>query len=376
MTRPLLQFYQSILATVALLAWPSFAFGQVEVDPEPRVLERIGVASNGADFIKASSGERFVAWGVNYDHDRNGRLLEDYWIDEWETVVEDFAEMKALGANVVRVHLQLGRFMRGPDEPNTEALAQLRRLVELAERTGIYLDLTGLGCYHKDETPAWYTDLGESGRWRVQARFWESVAAVGAESPAIFCYDLMNEPILPGADKVESDWLAGAFGGKYFVQRIALDLDGRSREEVARAWVDQLVDAIRRHDDDALITVGVIPWAHTFPGAEPLFYSPLVGERLDFVSVHFYPKRGEVDQALEALSVYDLGKPIVVEEMFPLHCSVEELLQFVASSRPVADGWISFYWGETTNELESKAAATIGDLMLLNWLRAFSEFTP
>jgi hypothetical protein len=28
-------------------------------------------------------------WGVNYDHDskgENGRLLEDYWSDEWETV--------------------------------------------------------------------------------------------------------------------------------------------------------------------------------------------------------------------------------------------------------------------------------------------------
>lgn len=26
----------------------------------------------------------------NYDHDDDGRLLEDYWQDEWPTVVEDF----------------------------------------------------------------------------------------------------------------------------------------------------------------------------------------------------------------------------------------------------------------------------------------------
>ena len=35
-------------------------------------------------------------WGVNYDHDDAGRLLEDYWADEWPTVVEDFREIKAL----------------------------------------------------------------------------------------------------------------------------------------------------------------------------------------------------------------------------------------------------------------------------------------
>lgn len=39
------------------------------------------------------------------------RLLEDYWAEEWETVAQDFREIRDLGANVVRIHLQLGRFM-------------------------------------------------------------------------------------------------------------------------------------------------------------------------------------------------------------------------------------------------------------------------
>ena len=63
-------------------------------------------------------GTPFVAWGFNYDHDETGRLLEDYWTAEWPKVQEDFREMKDLGANVVRLHLQLGKFMRQPDEPN------------------------------------------------------------------------------------------------------------------------------------------------------------------------------------------------------------------------------------------------------------------
>src|SRR5690606_19415314 len=127
---------------------------------------------------------------------------------------------------------------------------------------------------------------------------------------------LMNEPVLAGG-KDNHGWLAEPLGDKYFVQRITRDMAGRTREEVARQWVKKLTTAIREVDDTHLITVGVIPWAHVFKGAKPLFYAPDVGEPLDFVSVHFYPKKGEVDKALEALKVYEIGKPLVVEEIFP-----------------------------------------------------------
>ena len=74
-------------------------------------LEWIKVSSDNKGFVQARSGGPFIVWGVNYDHDRGGALIEDYWRDDWETVAEDFKEIKALGANVVRVHLQLGRYM-------------------------------------------------------------------------------------------------------------------------------------------------------------------------------------------------------------------------------------------------------------------------
>ncbi|MFZ5830348.1 MAG: GH39 family glycosyl hydrolase, partial [Planctomycetota bacterium] len=69
-----------------------------------------------------------------------------------------------------------------------------------------------------------------------------------------------------------------------------------------------------------------------------------------FVSVHFYPKKGEVDKALEALAVYDIGKPIVVEETFPLSCSIEELDAFIDGAAGRVDGWISHYFGHTIEE--------------------------
>ena len=338
-------------------------------------LELIRPDQDGSGFVRVPSGARFRAWGVNYDHDTPGRLLEDYWRAEWPTVVEDFGEIKALGANVVRIHLQTAKFMKTPTEPNEASLSQLARLVELAERTALYLDVTGLGCYHKQDVPGWYDAMDEASRWDVQARFWEAVAKTCASSPAIFCYDLMNEPILPGEDKAESEWLTGELGGKYFVQRITLDLKGRTREQVAKAWVDKLVAAIRKHDDRHMVTVGVIPWALVWPNAKPLFYSQDVSENLDFASVHFYPKKGEVDKALTALAVYNVGKPLVVEEMFPLSCSVEELEAFIDGSAGIADGWISFYWG-TSIEDYAKGDYGLSGAIIKNWLEHFRAKSP
>src|SRR4029077_11204085 len=111
-------------------------------------LERVRVSDDKQGFVQEKSQQRFVPWGFNYDHDETGRLLEDYWEAEWEKVVEDLNEMRDLGANVVRIHLQVARFMKSADEPNRPALDRLAQLLKLAEKTNLYLDLTGLGCYH------------------------------------------------------------------------------------------------------------------------------------------------------------------------------------------------------------------------------------
>jgi len=362
-----------IVSSVAVPPCPAQQKPADVVDPQPENLEWIRPSRDGTHFVASPSGRKFVVWGVNYDHDDAGSLLEDYWHEHWKVVAEDFREIKELGANVVRIHLQLPRFMKTAEQPDTTSLERLAMLVRLAERTGLYLDVTGLGCYHKQDVPPWYDALKEDQRWEVQARFWRAVAEVCKGSPAIFCYDLMNEPILPG-QKAETEWLAGEFGGKYFVQRIALDLAGRTRQEVAAAWVRKLTAAIRQVDRRHMITVGVIPWALTFKGSKPLFYAPEVGRPLDFVSVHFYPRKDQVDEALAALKVYEVGKPVVIEETFPLRCSVEELKQFIDGSRPHADGWISFYWGTTIEENQRQ-----GDLkgaLIAQWLRAFRSMSP
>jgi hypothetical protein len=336
--------------------------------------ELIRVARDGGHFVLSQSKSEFIPWGFNYDHDRSNRLLEDYWQTEWEAVTTHFVQMKALGANTVRIHLQVSKFMRTAKGPNEDSLQQLGRLLTLAENTGLYLDVTGLGCYKKEDVPRWYNDLAEGPRWEVQARFWEAVAKVCNPSPAVFCYDLMNEPVVT-EDKQNRDWTPGAFGDRYFVQRLTLDFAGRSQKQIAQAWVDKMVAAVRKHDHSHLLTVGAIPWAMTWPGAKPLIYSKEVSKHLDFVSVHFYPKHGEVPKALKALEVYDIGKPIVIEEMFPLSCSVTDLGQFIDGSQAWATGWIGFYWGKTIDEYK-KEKGSIADGMALDWLEYFRRKTP
>jgi Cellulase (glycosyl hydrolase family 5) len=234
--------------------------------------------------------------------------------------------------------------------------------------------VTGLGCYHKKDVPEWYNALDEADRWEVQARFWKAVAAVCKDSSAIYCYDLMNEPILDGGDN-KNDWLPGeGMAGKHYVQRITKDLKGRTDKEVARAWVAKLAEAIRSSDRQAMITVGVIPWAQVFKGAKPLFYAPEVCKPLDFVSVHFYPRTGKLDDDIIALKAYEVGKPLVVEEFFPLSASFEETEAFMKQAKPIVDGWISFYWGKSIEENEKKG--DMSGALVAGWLKRFRAMSP
>jgi hypothetical protein len=340
-------------------------------------LPPIAIARDGRGFVLASSGQRFVPWGLNYGN--AGRLVEDFWESEWPTLTEDFGEMKDLGANVVRIHLQLGKFMKGPDRPNGQALDRLARLVAEAELAGLYLDVTGLGCYRKADVPDWYDTLDEAGRWAAQARFWEAVAARCSQSPAIFCYDLLNEPIAPADPRRPGQWYSGKlFGGYDFIQWIALDPAGRPREEIARRWIKTLTRAIRKHDPRHLITVGLLPstpeWGH-FSG----FVPERIASDLDFISVHIYPVKGKGAEALTTLKGFAVGKPVVIEETFTLTCSAPELEEFLRQSQEFACGWLGHYDGQTIEQLESRRQAktlTIAQALWLDWLTLFRKAGP
>jgi hypothetical protein len=46
---------------------------------------------------------------------------------------------------------------------------------------------------------------------------------------------------------------------------------------------------------------------------------------LDFISVHIYPEKDKLAEAMETLAGFSVGKPLVIEETFPLKCSMDDL---------------------------------------------------
>ena len=212
---------------IPLLGWLAVT-GAADADD----MEPIRVAKDKHAFVLADSGRPFTPWGFNYDRDADGRLIEDYWDGEWPKVEKAFADMHKLGANVVRVQLQFGKFMDAADKPNAKQLDRLGDLLKLAERERLYLDLTGLGCFHKKDVPDWYDKLSEKERWDAQATFWEAVAGRCAEEQRRLLLRPHERAGIARSRKVESgDWLAGKLGDSYFVQYISLDPAGRARRK-------------------------------------------------------------------------------------------------------------------------------------------------
>jgi hypothetical protein len=368
--------FRTPLQTLALWAGLLAVVSAISAGPAPADgrLERIRISRDGRGFARGDAGAPWIAWGVNYDHDAGGRLLEDYWQSEWRTVEADFREIRGLGANAVRIHLQFGRFMTDAATPDRGALARLRKLIQLAETTGLYLDLTGLGCYHRADVPPWYDRLEEGERWEAQAVFWEAVAGACARSPAVFCYDLMNEPVAPAGEGKAKDWLGPPFGDKHFVQYIALETRGRTRPAIARAWIGELTRAIRRRDKRTLITVGLVDWSLDRPGLTSGFVPHEVAGDLDFLCVHLYPRSRKSAEDLATLAAFQIGKPLVLEEVFPLGASPGETATFIRRSREHAAGWFSFYWGKPANEYRTEK--TIGAALTADWLDTWSRMAP
>jgi len=87
-----------------------------------------------------------------------------------------------------------------------------------------------------------------------------------------------------------------------------------------------------------MITVGAMGWGFRAPKAM-FFCHEEASKNLDFIAVHCYPapKQRPLETYAERLKLYDHGKPIVLEEISPLNCSVEQLNVFIDAETLVVD---------------------------------------
>src|SRR4051794_33763866 len=81
----------------------------------PAAMSPIRLSPDGRHFVRADSGKPFAPWGFNY-LGAFGAIIEESWATDWPSLEKDFRQMRALGANVVRVHLQFGSYIKTPTE--------------------------------------------------------------------------------------------------------------------------------------------------------------------------------------------------------------------------------------------------------------------
>lgn len=301
------------------------------------------VIVTGQCFSVADSGNIFTPVGFNYDHDEHYRLLEDYWLAEWQKVVRDFHAMRELGANTVRIHLQAGKFLIAPDTVCESALLQLDRLVALATSMDLRLHIVGLSCYRRRQVPSWYEAQHDTEHWRTQAFFWRTLAARYRGNGTIFCFDLMNEPLVPARQRHDKGWLGADYHGSHFTQYISLDGNQAPRIMIAQRWTETLALAIREADPARLVTIGLVDWS--LPDCKPSsgFIPHEIAPLLDFICLHIYPETGGINTATDTVKQFMLGKPLLIDETFPLRCPISEFDAFLTAIKPCVNGFFGFY---------------------------------
>ena len=412
-----------------------FIYIGVAIHAAPVRPEFIETSPDSWSFRLSESKKPFVPVGVNHEHDGRERLIEDYWETEWKKVEEDFGEIKQMGFNVVRIHLQFSRFMKSKDEANSAELDRLVKLGQLARGLGLYLDITGLGNYVEEKIPAWYRALDDEGRIQAETAFWSAIAGRMADEPAVFCYDLQNEPKINYEDTEElvsppfggpngyhfvnyhlrhvspawDAWVHKRYGDAGNLKKAWPDFgrkgetwenpglsgpedwvpfgqgnwDGGQRyldhvffcEDWAVDWVKRMKESIRKHDKRHMVTVGMTSWSLPFEDPYSSFSPHKLAPFLDFIALHLYPsgdeKTNNLPQQELILRTAYAGKPVVIEEFFPLLWPKDRDV-FMSRTPGSASGWISFYWGDTPEELRSHK--NMGDAIKAEWIEIFSTF--
>jgi hypothetical protein len=251
----------------------------------------------------------------------------------------DFAEAARLGANTVRIYVELHEVMAAPTRTRPSALRALRRILREAGRAGLLVDITGNLVWHVEESPAWYDALPETARWQVQTRFWRAVAAVGADWPNVLAYELTSEPVIADVD----GWY-GPYLVHHYIQYIVRELGGRDAVQLARDWTRTLRDAIRSEDRSHLITIGLLPFR------DCAFDPRNVADLVDLVTMHEYPAAGEGGRALALIRYFaSHGRPLLLGETFAFDRPTQET--FLLAARRWLDGSLSFYDGRAPEEV-------------------------
>lgn len=313
--------------------------------------ETVGMARIRVHGSRLYAGRRpWRAWGMNWGIGNHAPVIayfENPTAAKLAVLRGELRVARSMGANSMRIYLQLGQVMASPTGLRQRTLTALKRLLALAQVDQIYLDITGDLVWQPSRAPAWYDRMSWRMRWRVQARFWKAVAHTAAASPAVLCYELTSEPIVsqtPG-------YYYGQIGKWYFVQSIAT-APAEQADRLARAWTRSMAGAVRS-EDHRPVTIGLLPF--TAGPFAPSNIAPL----LDLLTIHEYPSTGQAASAVARIKSYAAcHKPVLLGETFQLSDPTTQR-QFLIAAAPDLSGAFEFFDGQDPRTMHPHTAADI-----------------
>lgn len=330
-------------------------------------LPRVRISPDKAGFVTAE-GRSFAPVGVTYFRPDTG-WSPQVW-RQWDAARarEDFARLKAIGGNTVRVVLSYGSFGWERGKLKEEGVRKFEEFLSLAEESGIYVQPCGRDLW--EGQPEWLdaSRPGISGdRFADEANladeeeFWRQFAARFRGRTSILAYELLNEPsvrwtssaMLPkwrawcegrygSVEKLRAAWGASlredSFATLTTPKPRAVPGDARLRdyqefrEEIATEWTRRLSAAIKSADAEAMVTVGLVQWSFPIHFHRMQQYAAFRPDKLapwvDFQSFHFYPlawgfyeyQSKEAEQnnlsylAVLLREIHRTGQPVVLGE--------------------------------------------------------------
>jgi len=399
-------------------------------------MELIVVRPDGAGFMERESRRAWVPFGTNY-YDPNTGWAPKLWrqFDEGR-VRTHFDVMQSLGVNCARVFLTAAGFQPTEDKVEEAALGKLDAMVRIAREHGIRLIPTGPD--HWEGSPDYWRGDRFGGERALKALevFWETVAGRYRGEPAIFAWDLLNEPHIPWSNPDWPDRWRGRLREKYgswealrtdwgsevpadgqweAISIPADEADADSvrladyqgfREYLADEWVRRQAEAISRVDPTHLVTVGYIQWSYPLVRragrSRYAAFDPLRQARwVDFHTIHFYPVLGSpfaseethrknLDYLRAVLAWCHVGKPVVLGEFgwygggapqnHPF-LSEQQQADWIAAeieaTRGLADGWLSWPFADTpsSRDISLYSGLVKPDMTLKAWGRTFQSYS-
>lgn len=225
--------------------------------PATNRLEKIRIAPDGKSFVTAS-GKPYAPVGLTYFRANTGWAPQVWKQFDAAATRRDFAAMKELGVNCVRVFISFTSFCDPPGQLNADGIAKFDEFLKIAEEAGIYVHPTGPDLW--EGIPEWarVDQISDEKFLQSLETFWSQFAKRYAGRNVIFAYDLRNEPAVPwkatpAVQKRWSDWLLNGVSNKGTGSRPTIGIDAEaadceracplfrparypSREALAKAW--------------------------------------------------------------------------------------------------------------------------------------------